>query len=78
MKTMTCRHLGGACDLALQGETFDQVADLSKAHGMAMFQAQDPAHLEAMEVMMGLMKDPQAMSAWMDVRRHEFDALPED
>ncbi len=28
MKTMTCKQLGGACDIKLQAETFGQMAEL--------------------------------------------------
>jgi hypothetical protein len=78
MKTMTCKQLGGACDLAFQGETFDALAELSQAHGKAMFQRKDEAHLLAMQAMMGLMQDPKAMTAWMADKRQAFDSLPDD
>ena len=78
MKSMTCRQLGGACDETFQAETFDEMADLSRQHGMAMFKAGDAPHLEAMAAMKSKMQDPAAMQAWMDARRAEFDALPDD
>jgi len=37
MKTMTCRQLGGACDVEFHAETFQKMARLSKQHGMEMF-----------------------------------------
>ena len=51
MKTMTCRQLGGACDHAFHGDTFDDMAAQSQAHARAMFAAQDADHLAAMEAM---------------------------
>ena len=78
MKTMTCKQLGGACDEAFHANTFEELTELSKQHGMEMFQKQDPAHLETMAKIMQLMQSPDAMSAWMDERKKEFDALPED
>lgn len=78
MKTMTCRQLGGACDLAFRGESFEQIAALSQQHGMDMFEQQDGAHLAAMQAMRALMHDKQAMQAWYDARRQEFEALPDD
>jgi len=33
--------------------------------------------LAAMNKMMGLMQDPNAMKDWMDGKRAEFEALPE-
>lgn len=38
MKTMTCKQLGGACDIAFNANTFEEMADMSKKHGMEMFQ----------------------------------------
>ena len=38
MKTMTCRQLGGACDTEFKANTFEEIAEMSKSHGMEMFQ----------------------------------------
>ena len=78
MKTMTCKQLGGACDLEFHAETFDEMAKQSHEHGTEMFKAQDTAHLEAMGKMKDLMKEPEAMKKWMDEKRKEFDTLPEN
>ncbi len=78
MKTMTCRQLGGACDLEFRADSFDEMAELSKQHGMEMFQKGDQAHLAAMEEMRSLMADANAMQQWFDGKRQEFDALPEE
>jgi len=75
---MTCKQLGGACDEAFQANTFEELTELSKQHGMEMFQKQDAAHLESMAKIMQLMQSPQAMNAWMDERKLEFEALPEN
>ncbi len=78
MKTMTCRQLGGACDKEFSAETFEEMAELSKNHGMEMFSQGDAAHLKAMEEMKNLMNDPAAMKEWMESRQKEFDALPDN
>lgn len=78
MKTMTCKQLGGACDKKFHANTFDEMAELSKKHGMEMFQKGDESHLKAMNEMKDHMKTPEAMKAWFDAKRKEFDALPED
>ena len=78
MKTMTCKQLGGACNIAFQANTFEKIAELSKKHGMEMFQANDQKHLKAMGEMKTLMQSPDAMQAWFQNKRTEFDALPED
>lgn len=75
---MTCNQLGGACDLVFEAETFEQIAELSKAHGTEMFKASDPAHLEAMSKMQELMKTPGAMEEWFEGKRKEFDSLPSE
>ena len=78
MKTMTCRQLGGACDLEFQANSFEEVSEMSKRHGMEMFQKNDEAHLEAMNKMRELMKssDSDAMKNWMISKKEVFDALP--
>ncbi len=78
MKTMTCRQLGGACDLEFHAASFDEMAELSKQHGMEMFQKQDQAHLQAMRDMKSQKSDPAEMQRWLEAKRAEFDALPED
>ncbi|WP_420590062.1 DUF1059 domain-containing protein [Bacterioplanoides sp.] len=76
MKTMTCNQLGGACDLEFHAETFEEMAELSKQHGMEMFQKQDAAHLEAMQKMKQKMQNPDDMTKWFEAKRQEFEALP--
>ena len=77
MKTMTCQQLGGACDLEFRANTFDEMADLSKKHGMEMHQKNDAAHLEAMQKMGALMKSPEDMEKWFKSKREEFEVLQE-
>lgn len=77
MKKMTCLQLGGACDKEFTASTFDEIATMSKKHGMEMFQSGDAAHLAAMNEMMQLMKSPTAMQEWFENKRREFNALPE-
>ena len=78
MKKMTCQQLGGACDTVFKAETFDEMAKLSKEHAMEMMAKEDPSHLEAMEQMTDLMQDPTAMEEWMERKKQEFEATPED
>ncbi|MDT0622045.1 DUF1059 domain-containing protein [Croceitalea vernalis] len=78
MKTMTCLELGGACNLKFTGETFEEIAELSKKHGMEMFQKKDEAHLTAMNKMRALMESPQAMQDWFEKKREIFKNLKEE
>ncbi len=78
MKTMTCKQLGGACDLKFHANTFEEIAEMSKSHGLDMFQKGDKAHLEAMNEMKTMMEQPQKMEEWFENKRKEFEELPED
>lgn len=75
MKTMTCKQLGGACDLEFSAESFEAIAEQSKKHGMEMFQKGDEAHLKAMNEMQAMMQNPNAMNEWFENKRKEFEAL---
>ena len=77
MKTMTCEQLGGACDKIFEADTFEEIAEMSKNHGMEMYQEGDQAHLQAMAEMQQLMKSPEALQRWMENKRKMFDALPD-
>lgn len=78
MKTMTCKQLGGACDMKFHANTFEEIAEMSKSHGIDMFRKGDKAHLEAMNEMKTMMEQPQKMEEWFKNKRKEFEDLPED
>jgi len=78
MKTMTCKQLGGACDIKFQAETFGEMAELSMQHGMEMMQQNDEAHMKAIANMKEIMQDPRTMGAWFEERKAEFEALADD
>ena len=73
---MTCTQLGGACDKVFEANTFEEMAEMSKEHGMKMFKKGDKPHLDAMQKMQELMKSPDAMKTWFNNKRKEFEALP--
>ncbi len=77
MKTMTCKQLGGACNMEFHANSFEEITEMSKKHGMEMFQEGDEAHLQAMSKMKELMQAPVTMEKWMEDRRREFEALPD-
>jgi predicted small metal-binding protein len=78
MKTMSCKQLGGACEKKFRANSFEEIAQMSKQHGMEMFQVKDDAHLKAMNEMQALMQNPEAMKNWFESKKKEFNALPED
>lgn len=77
MKKLTCKQLGGVCDHEFQANTFDEMAEMSKQHGMEMFKKGEPAHLEAMQQMQKLMQSPTDMQAWFAERKKDFENAPE-
>ena len=75
MKTMTCKQLGGACNQEFQANSFAEIAEMSRQHGMQMVQNNDAAHLKAMNDMRQLMQTPDAMADWFETKKNEFDML---
>ncbi|HHA18673.1 MAG TPA: DUF1059 domain-containing protein [Methylophaga sp.] len=78
MKTMSCIQLGGACNKEFHANTFTEIVELSKAHGMEMFQQQDKDHLEAMSRIQKLMQKPEEIAEWFESKKKEFEALADD
>ena len=80
MKTMTCNQLCGACDMEFHANTFDEISEMSKQHGMEMFQKNDEPHLQAMHKMRELMQsvESNSMQEWLKNKRDEFEALPDN
>ena len=70
---MTCEDLGGACTLEFHGNTFEEIAEQSKKHGMAMLKSGDRAHAEALQEMQELLETPSDMKEWFEKKRAEFD-----
>ena len=64
--------------MEFRANTFEEIAELSKQHGMEMFQKGDKAHLAAMQKMQALMQSPEAMNEWFENKRKVFEALPEN
>ena len=78
MKTMTCRDLGGACDLRLQGETADVVIKAQDAHLRQAVAAGDVTHEEALHGMKGRWRHPVSGLGWYRKVKRDFAALPDD
>jgi hypothetical protein len=78
MKTMTCQQLGGPCDLALSGETADEVIKLQDKHLREVVAAGDTAHQDALKAMKGRWRNPIKGMGWYKDTKKSFAALPED
>jgi len=75
MKTMKCKQLGGACEKEFHTNSFDEIAEMSKRHGIEMFEINDEAHLEAMNEMRKLMQKPEAIEQRFESKKKEFGSL---
>lgn len=77
MKTMTCRQLGGPCDLEHHGETADDVISAQDQHLKDAEKASDATHQEARDAMKGRWRRPKKSLDWYNAVKREFAALPE-
>ena len=75
MTTMTCRDLGGACDLPLTGSTADEVIQALDRHLKEVVAAGDTAHERALREMKGRWKHPVAGMGWYRQVKRDFAAL---
>ena len=78
MKTMTCRQLGGPCDLELRGETANDVIKAQDQHLKQSVEAGDRSHEPAHREMKGRWKHPKASLGWYRDVQKAFATLPED
>ena len=78
MKTMTCREMGGPCDLAFHGETADEVIKAMDKHLREAVAGGDDAHQSASKAMKGRWKNPIKGMGWYMKTKKAFAALPED
>ena len=77
MKTMTCRQLGGPCDLALPGATADDVIKAQDRHLREVVRGGDTAHQPALNDMKGRWRHPVKGLGWYKDTKAAFAALPE-
>ena len=73
MKKMSCKQLGVACEEIFEADTFDEISELSKAHGIHMMNSKDQPHLDAMNNMMAMTMEE--MHKWLDLKKKEFEEL---
>jgi len=78
MKTMTCRQLGGPCDVALRGQTADDVIKAQDAHLKDAVEKGNATHEPALKDMKGRWKHPIAGMGWYKTAKRDFAALPDD
>ncbi|MCF8601881.1 hypothetical protein L5I01_00750 [Gordonia sp. HY442] len=77
MKTMTCRQLGGPCDLAHHGESADDVINAQDQHLKEAVKAGDELHAQARQEMKYRWLHPKKSMGWYNDMKRAFAELPE-
>ncbi len=78
MKTMTCRQLGGPCELEHRGKTADDVIKAQDSHLKEAATVADATHQEARDAMKGRWRHPKKSMGWYSDMKKAFGELPED
>jgi hypothetical protein len=78
MKKMTCRQMGGPCDVAHHGEDANEVIKMQDQHLRDVVAAGDVKHETALREMKGRWKRPVSGLKWYRQVQRDFAALPDD
>jgi hypothetical protein len=76
MKTMTCRQLGGACDLAHEGDDANEIIKAQDQHLRDAVAAGATDHEPALQAMKGRWRRPVSGMKWYRQVQRDFAALP--
>ena len=76
MKTMTCRQLGGPCDLELTGDTADDVITAQHRHLREAVRGGDATHEPAHEAMKSRWRNPVKGMGWYRATKRAFAQTP--
>jgi hypothetical protein len=75
---MTCRQLGGPCELPLEGTTADEIIKAQDRHLKEAVANGDESHGDALKQMKGRWKRPVASMGWYRQVKRDFAALPDN
>lgn len=75
MKTITCKQMGGPCDMPIHGETAQEIMDNGAKH---VQEINDEEHKKVLTMMEEMQKDPIAGKKWNDDFAKKFAEIPED
>ena len=78
MKTMTCKTLGGPCDLEHRGASADEVIQAQDRHLKEAEKAGDATHHESREAMKSRWLHPKKSMDWYRDTKAAFAALPDE
>ena len=76
MKSMTCRQLGGTCDLAYQGDDANEIIKAQDRHLKEAVAGGDTGHAAALKEMKGRWRRPVSGLRWYRQVQRDFAALP--
>lgn len=76
MKSMTCRQLGGACDLQHHGNDANEIIHAQDQHLKESVAAGSGDHEQALKEMKGRWKRPVSGLKWYRQVQRDFAALP--
>ena len=74
MKKLTCRDLGGPCDMELTGDSFQEIGKKSYGHVMEQINNGDEAHKSAAETMRNA--SPEEQKSMMAEYEKRFNEAP--
>lgn len=75
MKTITCKQMGGPCDLEFHANTADEAI---KAQDKHLREAGDAAHEPALQDMKARWRHPIKGMGWYNQVKKDFAALPKE
>ena len=78
MKSMTCRQLGGPCDVEHQGKDANEIIHAQDQHLKDAVAAGGTDHETALREMRGRWKRPVSGLKWYRQAQRDFAALPDD
>jgi hypothetical protein len=78
MKTMTCRQLGGPCDLEHHGDDANDVIHAQDRHLRDVVGAGDTEHEPALADMKSRWRRPISGLKWYRRAQRDFAALPDE
>ena len=78
MKSMTCRQLGGPCELEHRGNDANEIIHAQDQHLKDAVAAGSSDHEQALKEMKGRWKRPVSGLKWYRQVQRDFAALPSD
>jgi hypothetical protein len=75
-KTMTCRQLGGPCELAHRGDDANEIIHAQDRHLKEAVASGNTDHEPALKAMKGRWKRPVSGMKWYRQVQRDFAALP--